>query len=205
MSAPARYPILAGEHRHELVERRSRFLCVLAPIQTEEGAAELLARLRAEFPDANHHCWAFVVGPPGSTARVGSSDAGEPSGTAGRPMLEALVHGPVGDAAAIVVRWFGGIKLGTGGLARAYSGAVRDALETAPTTVHTEWVGLTVSTGYAEADALRRLYADHEAELQGETFDARVTHRLRVPADRYEGLAAAITGATNGAAMLERD
>ena len=101
----------------------------LVAIDDEEGAAALVARLREEFPDANHHCWAFVVGPPGSTARVGSSDAGEPSGTAGRPMLEALVHGPVGDAAAVVVRWFGGVKLGTGGLARAYSGAVRDALE----------------------------------------------------------------------------
>ena len=204
MSAPARYPILAGEHRHELVERRSRFLCVLAPIDDEEGAAALVARLREEFPDANHHCWAFVVGPPGSTARVGSSDAGEPSGTAGRPMLEALVHGPVGDAAAVVVRWFGGVKLGTGGLARAYSGAVRDALASAPTTVRTEWEELAVSTGYAEAEALRRLYGEHEAELEGEEFDAGVTHRLRVPVDRVEGLVDAITGATNGAAVVER-
>jgi uncharacterized YigZ family protein len=204
MTTPSRYPIPAGEHRHELVERRSRFLCVLAPITDEEGAAALLAALREEHPGANHHCWAFVVGPPGSTARVGSSDAGEPSGTAGRPMLEALVHGPVGDVAAVVVRWFGGVKLGTGGLARAYAGVVRDALETLPTIQRTEWVSLRVSTGYAEAEALRRTYGAHEAELLDERFDAGVTHGLRVPADCFGALVEAITGATHGAAVVER-
>ena len=204
MSLP-RYPILAAEHRHELVERRSRFLCVLVPIEDEAGAQAELARLRVEFPDANHHCWAFIVGPPGSTARVGSSDAGEPSGTAGRPMLEALVHGPVGDAVAVVVRWFGGVKLGTGGLARAYSGAVRDALLDAPTATRTEWLEAEVRAGYAEAEVLRRLYSEHEAELIDERFDAAVTHVLRVPVDRADGLATAITGATNGVAELLRE
>ncbi len=206
MSSPtSRYPILAAVHRHELLEKRSRFLCVLVPVSSEDEAASELSMLREQYPDANHHCWAFVLGPPGSTARIGSSDAGEPSGTAGRPMLESLVHGPVGDVLAVVVRWFGGIKLGTGGLARAYSGAVRDALETAPRGQRTEWVELSISAGYAEAEVLRRLYAEYEAELLGEVFEARVSHALRVPSDRAEELHAAITTATNGAATIDPD
>jgi uncharacterized YigZ family protein len=199
----ARYPVLAGRFRHELVERRSRFLCVLAPVDDEPTAQALLAELRAEFPEANHHCWAFVVGPPGSTARVGCSDAGEPSGTAGRPMLEALVHGPVGDVAAIVVRWFGGVKLGTGGLARAYGGVVAEALASAPTTERIEWVALTLRLTYADAEVARRMYAAHEAQLDDQRFEGDVTHGLRVPVEKRDQLVAALTEATAGRAVVE--
>jgi uncharacterized YigZ family protein len=202
-SKPARYPVLAGPFRHELVERRSRFLCVLAPVEDEAAAQALLAELREELPDANHHCWACLVGPPGSTARVGCSDAGEPSGTAGRPMLEALVHGPVGDVAAIVVRWFGGVKLGTGGLARAYGGVVAEALAAAPATERIEWAALTARLTYADAEVARRLYAAHEVQLDDERFEADVTHALRVPIEKRDGLVAALTEATAGRAQVD--
>src|SRR5690606_7146777 len=106
--------------------------------------------LRAEYPDATHNCWAFVAGPPGDTASIGMSDAGEPHGTAGRPMLDVLLHSDVGEVVAVVTRYFGGTKLGTGGLVRAYGGAVQHALAELPTTLHVERTRLAFTTGYAE-------------------------------------------------------
>ena len=125
MSDDTRYLIPAGRHRVEQEVQRSRFLTTVEPVASAEEARAFVARVSAEFPDANHHCWAFVVGPPGSTASVGLSDDGEPHGTAGRPMLTALLHGGVGDIAAVVTRWFGGELLGKGGLVRAYTGGVQ--------------------------------------------------------------------------------
>src|SRR5215217_5406636 len=123
-----RYLIPAERHRtHEEIER-SKFVTTVAPAPTIDDAQAFLAAMRAEFPDATHNCWAYVVGPPGSTTRIGMSDDGEPHGTAGRPMLTMLLHGGLGDVAAVVTRYYGGTKLGTGGLVRAYGGAVQEAL-----------------------------------------------------------------------------
>ncbi|MCH6470507.1 IMPACT family protein [Sinomonas terrae] len=132
-----RYSTVDGEHRHELEIKRSRFITVLRRAETEEAARSLVAELRREFHDARHHCSAFVLGPDRMTQR--SNDDGEPSGTAGAPMLEALLKGSavdgeadLSDVAAVVVRYFGGILLGAGGLVRAYSESVSRALATAP-------------------------------------------------------------------------
>lgn len=136
-SRALRYSTIQGEHRHELEIRRSRFITVLRRAETEEEARSLVAELRREFHDARHHCSAFVLGPDRSTQR--SNDDGEPSGTAGVPMLEALLKGTtvdgeadLSDTAAVVVRYFGGILLGAGGLVRAYSESVSRALASAP-------------------------------------------------------------------------
>ena len=107
-----RYPIPASLHRVEQEIERSRFITTVAPAPTVEEAKAFIARIREEFPDANHNCWAYVVGPPGSTGMAGMSDDGEPHGTAGRPMLTALLHGNVGDVAVVVTRYFGGTLLG---------------------------------------------------------------------------------------------
>jgi uncharacterized YigZ family protein len=131
-----RYTTVAGEHRHELEIKRSRFITVLRRVETEEDARALVAGLRREFHDARHHCSAFVLGPDRNVQR--SSDDGEPSGTAGIPMLEALTKretfdgaADLSDTAAVTVRYFGGILLGAGGLVRAYSESVSSALATA--------------------------------------------------------------------------
>src|SRR5512146_1043212 len=137
--ATDRYPIPARAHRTQEEIKRSRFITTLGAAATAEAASEFVALVTAEFPDATHNCWAFVAGPPGSTDRIGMSDAGEPHGTAGRPMLNALLHGRVGDIVAVVTRYYGGTKLGTGGLVRAYAGCVQHALETLPTTERVEW------------------------------------------------------------------
>src|SRR5690349_3350547 len=128
-----RYLVPARVHRVEQEVQKSRFVTTAAPAPTVEEARAFIARVREEFPDATHNCWAYVAGPPGSTAQVGMSDDGEPHGTAGRPMLTVLLHSGVGDICAVVTRYFGGTLLGTGGLVKAYSGGVQLALVDLPT------------------------------------------------------------------------
>lgn len=117
----------------EIEVRRSRFLCVLERVDTEAAARDVIERERRQHWDARHHCSAFVVGPDGPSQVVRSNDDGEPSGTAGAPMLTALRRAELIDTVAVVTRWFGGVLLGTGGLARAYSDAVDAAVEEART------------------------------------------------------------------------
>ncbi|MGH7443771.1 MAG: IMPACT family protein, partial [Longimicrobiales bacterium] len=129
----AGYPVPDGRHRAEQSIERSRFIATIAHTPTADAARALIDAVRAEFPDATHNCWAFVAGPPGTTTHIGLSDAGEPHGTAGRPMLDVLLHSGVGEVGAVVTRYFGGVKLGKGGLVRAYGGAVQHTLASLPT------------------------------------------------------------------------
>jgi uncharacterized YigZ family protein len=200
-----RYRIPAAEHRAEQEVSRSRFLTTLAPAPEPTDAHALVARLRAEYPEATHHCWAFVAGPPGSTARVGMSDAGEPHGTAGRPMLTALLHSGVGDVAAVVTRWYGGTKLGTGGLARAYARGVVAALATLRTVERVTWARLRLTFGYDVVTAVQQLAAAHGARVADEAYAADVTYAVDVPASSADALAAAVRDATRGRAAVERD
>lgn len=120
----------AGPAAAEIREKGSRFLAVVAPAASEEAAREVLAALAAEHRDATHHCYAWRIGPlaPGAEPLERSADAGEPAGTAGAPILAVVRGAELCDVVAVVVRWFGGTKLGKGGLARAYAAATREAL-----------------------------------------------------------------------------
>ena len=122
------YPVPAQDNRIEESIRRSRFITTVSRAEDRAAAGRFVDTIRAEFPDATHHCWAFVAGSPGSTTHVGMSDDGEPHGTAGRPMLNVLLHSDVGEIVAVCTRYYGGTKLGTGGLIRAYGGAASSAL-----------------------------------------------------------------------------
>ena len=132
MTVSNRYPIPLTVHRTEEEILRSRFITTVGHTPTVEAARAFIATVRAEFTDASHNCWAYLVGPPGSTAQIGMSDDGEPHGTAGRPMLTVLLHSEIGDICAVVTRYFGGTLLGKGGLVKAYSGGVQLALATLP-------------------------------------------------------------------------
>jgi uncharacterized YigZ family protein len=191
------YPVPAERHRSELRVRRSRFIATLAPAKDEEDARAVIHAVRQEFPDATHHCWAYVAGPPGDTARVGLSDDGEPRGTAGRPILTALLHSGVGDVVAVVTRYFGGVKLGKGGLGRAYAGAVTEALESLPTTPRLQRVLRGVEVDYPQVDPLLRLLDEVGAERLEEVYGRRVRMRVLVPEralDRLERGVAALSG-----------
>lgn len=112
--------------------KRSRFISTLARTNTEDEAREVIRQARETYPDARHHCSAFVVRTDGQNPLWHSSDDGEPAGTAGRPMLDVLVHAGLENVTAVVTRYFGGTLLGTGGLVRAYGGAVNEAISASP-------------------------------------------------------------------------
>lgn len=197
------YPVPARVHRVEETIRRSRFVTTVAHAPDAEAAHAFVERIREEFPDATHHCWAFVAGPPGSTTHVGMSDAGEPHGTAGRPMLTTLLHGGVGEIVAVSSRWFGGQKLGTGGLGRAYAGGVKLALESLPTEMRVERVPVRITVGYPEVDALQRLVEELDVQIEGEEYGAEVRYDGAAPAGAVERLRQAVAEMTRGAGRVE--
>jgi len=199
---PARYPVPAQQHRAEQVIDRSRFICTVARVQSSEEAQAFIKAMNTEFPDATHNCWAYVVGPPGSTDRVGMSDDGEPHGTAGRPMLTVLLHSGVGEVAAVVTRYYGGTKLGTGGLVKAYGGAVQDALADMPRAERVDSVDVTVHVGYGAIGALQQLWPEFDAELLEQRFEVDAEFLVRVPRVRMAALERAIQNATRGTAIV---
>jgi len=198
------YLIPAALHRAELVISRSRFIATIAPAATPVDARAFIDAMRAEFPDATHNCWAFVAGPPGDTAQIGMSDAGEPHGTAGRPMLDVLLYSGIGEVAAVVTRYFGGVKLGTGGLVKAYGGAVQHALETLPTTRRVERTILAIQVGYTDVEALRRTIQECEGELLSERYEERVHYEVALPVDMLDRFSGLARDRTAGRAMLRR-
>ncbi len=160
----AAYTAPAGEARAEIREKGSRFLAVVGPAADEAAAKARLAALERELPDATHHCWAWRLGSP---ARERAADAGEPAGTAGVPMLQVLRGAGLSDVLAVVVRWFGGTKLGKGGLARAYAAAVREALPGLPLAARVPTASLAIEIPYDKVGAVKRLLRPPEIELRG--------------------------------------
>lgn len=197
-----RYPIPRGVTRVEDDVKKSRFIATIAHAPSADEARAFIQSIRDEFPDATHHCFAWVVGAPGSTRENGSGDDGEPGGTAGRPMLTALLASGVGDVAVVVTRYFGGIKLGRGGLVRAYSGAVVHACREMARAEHVPAVVLTVTVPYAAVDGARRALVAHGARIESEEFGADATFTAAVPEHRRDALESALRDATSGAAKL---
>lgn len=183
--------------------RRSRFITTVSRAETGDAARAFIAAVRSEFDDATHNCWAYVAGPPGSSADVGMSDAGEPHGTAGRPMLEALLHSGVGEIAAVVTRYYGGVKLGKGGLQRAYSGGVQLALESLPRSERVRRVRLWVAVEYASLEPVKRAAESLEAAVVEEEFGAEVRLLVAVPETALGDFRRAVAQATSGRGRIE--
>lgn len=197
-----RYDIPGAQHRVEQSIDRSRFLCTIAPARTTDDAQAFVRAMNAAFADATHNCWAYMIGQPGSMDRIGMSDDGEPHGTAGRPMLTVLQHCGVGDIVAVVTRYYGGTKLGTGGLVKAYGGAVQLALEGLPRTPRVDYAYMEVIVGYGDIGALQQLWPQHEIEVLGHEYSADVHFRLRCPEERFTAARAAILDVTRGQALF---
>lgn len=205
MSDSSRYIVPGARHRAEQTIDRSRFICTLQRARSPLEAQEFLREMHEEFPDATHNCWAYVIGAPGSTDRIGMSDAGEPHGTAGRPMLTVLQHSGVGDIASVVTRYYGGTNLGTGGLVKAYGSSVQLALATMPRAERIEYATMTVAVGYESISAVRQLLARFESMSEGEAYGEKATFRLRVPTAHVNAMRTALLDATSGRADLEID
>ncbi|PKO22151.1 MAG: YigZ family protein [Chloroflexi bacterium HGW-Chloroflexi-1] len=194
----SRYRIPATRARVEEIIRRSRFITTAAPAATPAAARAFIAEMRAEFADATHNCYAFVAGPPGSTAQAGMSDDGEPGGMAGRPMLAVLLGSGVGDIAVVVTRYYGGTKLGTGGLVRAYSGGVKAVLAGLSLAEKVALVTITARGPYHWITPVERLLPDFEARITGQTYTADVTWQITLPEERAAGLVTALTELSHG-------
>lgn len=196
--------------RHEIEVKRSRFITVLARAADEDAARTVLAGLRREFHDARHHCFAYVLGPDRDVQR--SNDDGEPSGTAGIPMLEALLKretapgvADLSDVAAVVVRYFGGILLGAGGLVRAYSESVSGALELAPLVRRRRLRICSVRVRHAVAGRLENDLRAAGYVMAETAYEAQTTVlRLALPDDPEELARAAdrVAAMTAGSASL---
>jgi uncharacterized YigZ family protein len=202
VSLAVRYPVPAGRARATIVIDRSRFICTLDRAASSDAAQRLIRGLRAEFADATHNCWAFVAGAPGSAAQIGMSDDGEPSGTAGKPMLTVLTHCGVGEIVAVVTRYYGGTKLGTGGLVKAYSEAVQAALAVLVTTERVDRTSLTLTVTYAHLSAVQHLLPQCEALLRREVFAELAELTVAVPAEREDELRRRLADATSGTAAV---
>jgi uncharacterized YigZ family protein len=198
-----RYPIPEGRRRVEEEILRSRFITTVGYAPTVEDARAFIADVSGEFADASHNCWAYLVGPPGSTAQVGMSDDGEPHGTAGRPMLTVLLHSGVGDIVAVVTRYFGGTLLGKGGLVKAYSGGVSYALENLSVVEKVPKAELALVIDYSSITLLQRILPQYEAEILGEEYGVDVTYHLSLPQEHVDHFQSELADLTNGQAIAE--
>ena len=200
--ATARYPIPAQRFRAEIEVERSRFITTLQEVCSAEEAQTFVADLKAEFPDANHNCWAYLVGPPGSSDRIGLSDDGEPHGVAGRPMLTCLQHSGLGDVVVVVTRYFGGIKLGKGGMVKAYTAAVKTALEQLTRCQRVAWVYLDISFDYSLLTPLQNRLDNFEAEVLNSDYADKVSQRIRLPDEQQAGFEQMFVDLTAGQGEL---
>jgi uncharacterized YigZ family protein len=184
---------LASAAHHELVIKKSRFIACVEPVANRQAAQARVAQLKTAHPDAAHVCWALLAG--GQSA---AHDDGEPGGTAGRPILEVLRHQDLQGVMATVVRYFGGVKLGAGGLVRAYTDAVAQALLSADKIPLVHQVKLTCSVPYALEGRVRREIDIAQAELLSVAHGSVVTLSLRLPQPRAADLVACLNEAGAG-------
>ncbi|MEU2727075.1 YigZ family protein [Streptomyces griseoviridis] len=195
------YRTVAHPGVHETEVNRSRFLCALAPAATEQEAQDFLAAVRKEHPDASHHCWAYVIGADASVQRAG--DDGEPGGTAGVPMLQMLLRRDMRYVVAVVTRYYGGVKLGAGGLIRAYGGAVGEALDVLGTRTRRRFRLATVTVDHQRAGRVQNdLHTSGRAVLDVH-YGEQVTIDIGLPDAEVPAFRAWLADATAGTARFE--
>jgi uncharacterized YigZ family protein len=197
-----RYAIPAREARAEIEVLNSRFIASAAPVFSVDEAREFVARIRAEFPDASHHVPAFLIG-YGASVTAHCSDAGEPSGTAGRPALAVLQGCGLGDAVVVVTRYFGGTKLGTGGLVRAYTDAVKAVLAELPRAEKIATHTVMVVFEYTYLERVRLLVSEYQGLVLDEDFGADVTLTARFAVEKFEDFQAGLRELTRGSVQAE--
>ena len=195
------YRMLSKGAQAELVEKKSRFIATIRPVSSEEEAVAFIEEMKKKYYDARHNCSAFVIGSKGELTR--SSDDGEPSGTAGRPMLEVLTGSGIRNIAVVVTRYFGGVLLGTGGLVRAYSGAVKMALEQCETITRRYGVQMLIKMDYNGVGKIQYLLGSKDVVIQDSVYAEDVQMTVLVPIEEYDRLCKELVEATNVRVGLE--
>ncbi|MEI5996786.1 YigZ family protein [Paraburkholderia bengalensis] len=184
----------------ELEIRKSRFIAYAIPVADRDAAMNELRLLREQHPAATHVCWALLAG-----GQSGMSDDGEPSGTAGRPILEVLRHHDLDGVLAAVVRYYGGVKLGAGGLVRAYTDAIATALQDAPRVERISLASLTVQIGYADEARVRRWIEQENHTLDASAYGMEVQLTIRMPVTAIDTARDALRDMTQGRAVFPDD
>jgi uncharacterized YigZ family protein len=202
-----RYPVPAKEWRTEIQVLNSRFIATIAPVFSVEQAKAFIERIKREFDDASHNVPAYVVG-HGASVTAHCHDDGEPSGTAGRPALSVLQGSGLGDAAVVVTRYFGGTKLGTGGLVRAYGDAVREVLDLVPMAEKVPTMTLAIEVPYSYFERVRLTVSQHNGQIVDEVFAAAVTVTARLAVEDCQAFQESVQELSNGrfeATLVESD
>ena len=197
-----RYPIPEREARAEITVVNSRFIATAAPAFSVEAARAFIARIRAEFPDASHNVPAFLIG-YGASVTAHCTDDGEPAGTAGRPALTVLQGSGLGDVVVVVTRYFGGTKLGTGGLVHAYTEAVQAVLAVLPRAEKVPTHTVMLACEYVLFDRVRLLVQEHHGVLLDQDFAADVTLTARFATWHLDAFQAALRELSRGALQAE--
>lgn len=187
----------------EQIIHRSRFIVTLARVQNVDEAKAFIDSIRTRYADATHNCWAYTADKPGSTTHIGASDDGEPKGTAGRPMLTVLLHCGIGEVAAVVTRYYGGILLGTGGLVRAYQGLVKLGLDQLPTRELEPSRQISLTLEHRHLNIALRAIEQARGQILNKTFMSDVTLDIVVPLTTQEALIQTLTEKTAGALLVE--
>lgn len=187
----------------EIVEKKSRFIATIRPVESKEEAEAFVAQIKKQYWDARHNCSAYVIGPANETMH--SSDDGEPSGTAGRPMLSVLTGWDVHNVAVVVTRYFGGVLLGTGGLVRAYQGAVTAALENAEIADQIPLMELDAIVEYGDISKIEYYVNQHdEVRLEGSEYTDKVKMMMLVVPDKIDQVMEDFIQVTGGKVMLTK-
>ena len=197
-----RFKILYKGGESEMVVKKSRFIATLRPVESEEEAAAFLAEMRKKYWDASHNCFAFTIGMNHELTRC--SDDGEPARTAGRPMLEVLLGEKIRNAAVVVTRYFGGTLLGTGGLVRAYTMAVKEGLAACRLGTMRYGVRLQIDADYTDLGKIQYLMGQEGLEPEEISYTDRVRIRLLLVWEKAEGFEKKLVEATNGRAAFDR-
>lgn len=192
------YPVPSITQRFEHEIKHSRFITSVAYTRNRHEADNFINNIRSEFPTANHHCWAYIAGTPDDASQYNQSDDGEPRGTAGKPMLNVLVHSGLGNIVVVISRYFGGIKLGTGGLVRAYSRGISEALKNLQTRQYQVSAPLTISFAYSLQGKIDYYLGVENVGITNKTFDSEVSYSLQVAVSRLDQIKASLLELTQG-------
>ena len=187
----------------EITEKKSRFIATVRPVKSEEEALAFLEETKKKYWDARHNCFVYSVGLNREYTRC--SDDGEPSGTAGRPMLDVILGEDIYNVAVVVTRYFGGLLLGTGGLVRAYSKAVQEGLEASRIIEKCHGIALQVTTDYTGIGKIQYIAGERNIPILNSEYTDKVVLELLIPSENVEGVQKAITESTNGRARMEKD